>query len=221
MLNRFLTKDFVAGVMFVGFGGLAYVVAFTDLSKFAGQSRLALGTPVRMGPGYVPQMLAFVMMGLGVVIALWAIRGHIVLGILKLIHLFASKSDRPAGAPADSTTRRMDSARAVIASGEPIEGGHWKPIGMITLGVLAFGILLDPANIPGMVSWFVPGLPRWENPVSGLLPATIAMIFLAAAGSKEFKWRETAAMCVVLFVFCYAIFIWGLSMNIAILTGVW
>jgi hypothetical protein len=180
-LNRFLTKDFVAGLMFVGFGVLAYVVAFTDLSALVGQSRLALGTPVRMGPGYVPQMLAFVMIGLGAILAIYA----------------------------------------AISPGEPIEKGQWKPITMITLGVLAFGVLLDPANIPGVISWFVSGLPRWENPVSGMLPATIAMVFLAAMGSEEFKWLETAVMCVVLFVFCYAVFIWGLSMNIAMLTGVW
>lgn len=180
-MNRFLTKDFLAGVMFIGFGVLAYAVAFTDLSKLVGQSRLALGTPVRMGPGYVPQMLAFIMMGLGAIIAL----------------------------------------RAAFVPGEGIEKGQWKPIVMITLGVVAFGVLLDPSNIPGIVSWFVSGLPRWENPVSGLLPALVALVFLSALGSEEFEWRETAVMSVVLFVFCYGIFIWGLSMNIAILTGVW
>jgi hypothetical protein len=181
LLNRFLSKDFLAGLMFVGFGVLAYAVAFTDVSKLVGQSRLALGTPVRMGPGYVPQMLAFIMMGLGAIIAI----------------------------------------RAAIAAGEPIEGGKWKPIVMITLGVVAFGTLLEPANVPAIVSWFVAGLPRWENPVSGLLPALVALVFLAAMGGDEFRWRETAVMCVVLFVICYLIFKWGLSMNIAMLKGVW
>ena len=41
--------------MFIGFGLLAL---------YFGQ-KLALGTPVRMGPGWVPRMLALVMMGLG------------------------------------------------------------------------------------------------------------------------------------------------------------
>jgi len=180
-LNRFLSKDFLAGLMFLGFGGVAYVAAFTDLSRFFGQSRLALGTAVRMGPGYVPQMLAFIMMALGAIIAL----------------------------------------RAAVASGEPIESGKWKPIVMITLGVVAFGVLLDPANVPAIVSWVVSGVPRWENPVSGLLPALVAMVFLAALGGDEFKLTETIAMCAVLFIICYVIFKWGLSMNIAMLQGVW
>ena len=180
-MSRFLSKDFLAGLMFIGFGVFAYVVAFTDLSKMVGQTRLAIGTPVRMGPGYVPQMLAFVMMGLGAIIAI----------------------------------------SAAISRPEPLEGGKWKPIVMITLGVLAFGILLEADNVPGIVSWFVSGLPRWENPVSGLLPALIALVFLAALGGEEFKLTETIAMCVVLFLICYGIFKWGLSMNIAILKGVW
>jgi len=180
-LNRFLTKDFLAGLMFVGFGGLAYIAAFTDLSRYFGQSKLALGTAVRMGPGYVPQMLAFIMMALGAIIAI----------------------------------------TALVTSSERIEGGKWKPIVMITLGVVAFGVLLDPGNVPAIVSWFASGLPRWENPVSGLLPALVALVFLSASGGDEFKWRETAIMCAVLTVICFVIFKWGLSMNIAMLTGVW
>lgn len=180
-MSRFLTKDFLAGLMFIGFGVLAYVVAFTDLSKMFGQTKLALGTPVRMGPGYVPQMLAFIMMGLGGIIAI----------------------------------------SALVTGAEPIERGKWKPIVLITLGVVAFGTLLEADNVPAIVSWFVAGLPRWENPVSGLLPALVALVFLAALGGEEFKWRETAAMCVALLVICYAIFKWGLSMNIAMLKGVW
>ncbi len=180
-MNRLLTKDFLAGLMFLGFGALIYVAGFSDLSRIFGQSKLALGTAVRMGPGYVPQMLSFVMMGLGAVIAI----------------------------------------TALVAGSERIEGGKWKPIVLITLGIVAFGVLLDPANVPGIVSWFVPGLPRWENPVSGLLPALVALVFLAAMGSAEFKWLETAIMCVVLAAICYLIFKWGLSMNIPMLQGVW
>ncbi|TXL69820.1 tripartite tricarboxylate transporter TctB family protein [Vineibacter terrae] len=180
-MNRFLSKDFLAGLMFIGFGVLIYVAAFTDLSSTFGQSKLALGTAVRMGPGYVPRMLSFVMMALGAIIAI----------------------------------------TAIVAGSEPIDGGKWKPIVMITLGILAFGVLLDPGNVPAIVSWFVSGLPRWENPVSGLLPALVALIFLAAMGGDEFTWRETAIMCAVLTVICYLIFKWGLSMNIPMLQGVW
>ena len=59
-MNRFLSKDFLSGVMFIAFGMTAL---------YFGQ-KLALGTPVRMGPGYVPHMLAFIMLELGGVIVL-------------------------------------------------------------------------------------------------------------------------------------------------------
>ena len=49
-MNRFLSKDFLSGLMFIGFGLLAL---------YFGQ-KLALGTTVRMGPGYVPRMLALI-----------------------------------------------------------------------------------------------------------------------------------------------------------------
>lgn len=212
-MHRFLTKDFLAGLMFLGFGLLAYVVAFSPLSSFFGQSRLALGTPVRMGPGYVPQMLSFIMMALGAVIALWSIRDIIAIGALKLV-----RGIRGAGNLA-RIDRYIESVRTGVQPAEPVERLHFKPIVMISLGVVAFGMLLEPSNVPGIVSWFVSGLPRWENPASGLLPALIALVFLAALGGEEFRLVETIAMCVVLFVLCYLIFKWGLSMNIPVFTA--
>src|ERR1700761_3883058 len=62
-LNRFLTKDFLSGLMFIAFGLVAL---------YFGQ-HLALGTSVRMGPGYVPHMLAFILLGLGLVISVIAV----------------------------------------------------------------------------------------------------------------------------------------------------
>ena len=57
---RILSKDLLSGLMFIAFGiGALYF----------GQ-KLALGTPVRMGPGYVPHMLSFIMLSLGSIIVL-------------------------------------------------------------------------------------------------------------------------------------------------------
>ena len=213
-MNRFLTKDFLAGLMFLGIGLLAYLVAFSNLSSFFGQTRLPLGTPVRMGPGFVPQMLAFIMMTLGAIIALWSIRDIIAIGALRLARLIGAMN----AARAEHAIKAVHSG---VEPSEPVEGLKWRPIVMITLGVIAFGTLLEPSNVPAIVSWFVSGLPRWENPISGLLPALVALVFLAALGGDEFHLLETVAMCVVLFVVCYLIFKWGLSMNIIMLKGVW
>ena len=64
-MNRLLSKDFLSGLMFIAFGLIAL---------YFGQ-KLALGTPVRMGPGYVPRMLSLILIGLGgliIVVALVA-----------------------------------------------------------------------------------------------------------------------------------------------------
>jgi len=62
-LNRLLSKDFLSGLMFIAFGLIAL---------YFGQ-KLALGTPVRMGPGYVPRMLSLILLGLGVIICIVAL----------------------------------------------------------------------------------------------------------------------------------------------------
>ena len=59
-MNRFLSKDLLSGLMFIAFGMAAL---------YFGQ-KLALGTPVRMGPGYVPHMLSFILLSLGSIIVL-------------------------------------------------------------------------------------------------------------------------------------------------------
>lgn len=62
-MNRFLSKDFLSGVMFIAFG----------LAALWFGRHLAMGTSVRMGPGYVPHMLAYIMMVLGLIIAVVAL----------------------------------------------------------------------------------------------------------------------------------------------------
>jgi hypothetical protein len=62
-VNRLLTKDFLSGLMFVAFGLAAL---------YFGQ-HLAVGTPVRMGPGYVPRMLSMILLALGVLVCIVAL----------------------------------------------------------------------------------------------------------------------------------------------------
>jgi len=61
-LNRFLSKDFLSGLLFIAFG----------LAALYFGRHLAMGTAVRMGPGFVPHMLAFIMIGLGLIISVVA-----------------------------------------------------------------------------------------------------------------------------------------------------
>jgi hypothetical protein len=149
-LNRFLSKDFLSGLMFIGFGLLAL---------YFGQ-KLALGTTVRMGPGYVPRMLALIMMSLGAVICVVAL----------------------------------------VAGGEMVEKPKWKPITLVTIGIVCFALLFERA---------------------GLLPALVVLILISSLGGEEFKLKEVIGNIVVLSILCTLVFKVGLGMNITILRGVW
>ncbi len=149
-MNRFLSKDFLSGLMFIGFGLIAL---------YFGQ-KLALGTPVRMGPGYVPRMLALIMMSLGAVICVVAL----------------------------------------VAGGEMVEKPKWKPITLVTIGIVCFALLFERA---------------------GLLPALVVLILISSLGGEEFKLKEVIGNIVVLSILCTLVFKVGLGMNITILRGVW
>ena len=149
-MSRLLSKDFLSGVMFIAFG----------LAALYFGRNLQMGTTVRMGPGYVPHMLAYIMMGLGVII--------VVLALLK--------------------------------PGEITEAPKWKPITMVTIGIVCFALLFE---------------------TTGLIPALIVLILIASLGGDEFKITEVIFNIVVLAILCIIVFKVGLQMNISVLRGVW
>jgi hypothetical protein len=149
-LNRFLSKDFLSGLMFIAFGLAAL---------YFGQ-KLAVGTPVRMGPGYVPRMLSFILLGLG--------------GLISVVALYSG--------------------------GDIVERPKWKPITMVTLGIVLFALLFERA---------------------GLLPALVVLVLVASLGGEEFKLTEVIGNMVVLAILCTIVFKIGLGMNISIIQGVW
>ena len=149
-MNRFLSKDFLSGLMFIGFGLLAL---------YFGQ-KLALGTPVRMGPGYVPRMLSLTLLALGALVCIIAL----------------------------------------VSGSEPVERPKWKPITLVTLGIICFALLFERA---------------------GLIPALIVLIMISSLAGEEFKLIEVIGNIVALSVLCTLVFKVGLGMNIYILRGVW
>lgn len=150
-MNRFLSKDFLSGVMFIAFG----------LTALWFGRNLAAGTTVRMGPGYVPHMLSYIMLVLG--------------AIISTIALF-NKTAETAEAP------------------------KWRPITMVTIGLVAFALLLE---------------------TTGMFPALIALVLLASLGGDEFKLWEVVVNIIVLTIMCIIVFKVGLSMNISIIEGIW
>jgi hypothetical protein len=149
-LSRFLSKDFLAGLMFIAFGlGALYL-----------GRHLAVGTTVRMGPGWVPHALSYIMLVLG--------------SIISVIALFV---------PGDRT-----------------EAPHWKPITMVTIGIVLFAVLLER---------------------TGMLPALVALVLVASLGGDEFKIVEVIGNMVVLAILSIIVFKIGLGMNIAVIEGIW
>jgi len=135
-------------------------IAFGMAALYFGRN-LQMGTTVRMGPGYVPHMLAYIMMSLG--------------GIVAVVALFS-----PAA--------------------EQTEAPKWKPITMVTVGIICFAALFERA---------------------GLLPALVVLVLIASLGGSEFKLTEVIGNMIALAVLCVLVFKVGLGMNISIITGVW
>lgn len=129
-------QDFWAGILFLVVGGIA-----------AWMGRVyTFGAATRMGPGYLPTVLAWMLIGLG----------------LFLI------------------------VRALLQSGEPIQGSLWRPQIFIVAAIVVFGLMIE----------------RF-----GLAPSVVVSTIIASLASTEMRWRETvllaiglAALCVVLFV---------------------
>lgn len=227
---RFLSKDFLSGLMFIVFGLVAL---------HFGQ-KLALGTPVRMGPGFVPRMLSFILLSLGSVIVLVALfataekhekeRWWIPLAGISVAFLAfaltpwgaAFVGDSLLGGEAQRAYKAMPIPFLVPAilmvdivvlfvlvtllgrqAREPddiVETPKWKPITMVTIGIICFALLFERA---------------------GLLPALVVLIFVASLGGEEFKITEVIGNMVVLAVMCTLVFKVGLGMNISIVRGVW
>ena len=136
--------------MFIGFG--LFVLYY-------GQ-KLAVGTSVRMGPGYVPHMLSYILLVLG--------------GLICVIALYAG--------------------------GETVEAPKWRPITLVTIGIVAFALLLESF---------------------GLFPALVALVIIASLGGDEFKLTEVIGNVIVLTILCILVFKVGLGMNISVVQGVW
>ena len=149
-MDRFLSKDFLAGLMFLAFG-----VAALWFGR-----HLAVGTAVRMGPGYVPRALSFILLGLG--------------GVISVL--------------------------ALVNGSEPIETPRWKPITLVTIGIICFALLFERA---------------------GMAPALVALVAISSLAGEEFKLREVIGNMVVLTILCIIVFKLGLGMNISVIQGVW
>jgi len=140
-LEFYKKKDFWAGLMFLAIGAGAII----------GARNYPFGTTLRMGPGYFPTMIGWILVAFGLYVMVRGLRS-------------------------DEKIRSNWSIRALIV----------LPISMIT-----FGILMEAA---------------------GFIPAMAALIFIAVASGREFKFMEVLLLTIFLGTLSIAMFIWGLGL---------
>ena len=82
-------------------------------------------------------------------------------------------------------------AGSLAFHGPKVPALHFRPLLFVLTSCLAFGYLMKPL---------------------GLVLATVAMVFLAALGGHEFRWKEVTLLAVALVVFSVLVFVKGLTL---------
>ena len=90
--------------------------------------------------------------------------------------------------------------RGIRSGGKMESEWAWRPLAFITLSIVLFGFLLDRA---------------------GMVPALVAMFFVAAAAGREFRFKEVLLLTVVMGAFAAAVFLYGLKLPYPLFPGVW
>ena len=89
--------------------------------------------------------------------------------------------------------------RSFFRHGEPMEKLHLKPLALVTVAVVLFGVLMRGA---------------------GLAPAAFVLVLVSAYASPKFRWKEVVLLAVGLALFAYVLFIKLLGLPIPAL-GPW
>lgn len=87
------------------------------------------------------------------------------------------------------------SLRGFRSGGEPMSRWHWRPLTIVLLSVLIWGLTAQ-------------GL--------GLVVASLALVFVSSVASKEFGWREALLSGAIQAVAMAALFIYGLGIPLPV-----
>jgi len=90
--------------------------------------------------------------------------------------------------------------RGIRTGGKMESGWAWRPLAFITLSIVLFGFLLDRA---------------------GMIPALVALFFVAAAAGREFRFKEVLLLTVVMGAFAATVFLYGLKLPYQLFPGFW
>lgn len=202
------SKDFWAGVMFMGFG-LAFVMIAAGSPEFLDRmygaklwSGYQVGSAVRMGPAYFPIVLGGMLAVLGAVVFMRAFASHVA-GEAAAVRLPFNIIDLAIGVGVFaffawlfgelkiSNDYAMLAAALILSVLAILFRPDAKALVLILASCLAFAYLLKPL---------------------GLIVAGAALIFVGAYGGHEFKWKEVAILAVALLIFSVLVFVKGLTL---------
>ncbi len=186
-------KDFLAGLMFMGFGLAAVIIATLNYQ---------MGSAVRMGPAYFPVMLGGLLAILGFVVFL---RG------------FFSKLP-PETMKANMSFGSLDFVLAVVVFGALgygskvlfKNGDYGMLAASVLLAVLSF--LYRPNSKPLILIVACGVVFAYLLKPLGLVLATMLLVFVAALGGHEYKFKEVAIVAVALAIFSVVVFVYGLTL---------
>jgi hypothetical protein len=86
--------------------------------------------------------------------------------------------------------------------GNPIGPWAFRPLILVILANLAFGVLLGGIRIFDL-----------KVPAMGFIAAIYALTFLAALAGRDFRWREVLVLATVLAIGCWAALVYGLKLQ--------
>ena len=90
------------------------------------------------------------------------------------------------------------SLTALRGEGPPLPGWKWRPVSIVLLSVVAFGLVLTHA---------------------GLVLSTIGLIVVASTASREFRLRESFISGILLAALSVGVFVIGLKLQLPIWPG--
>lgn len=85
--------------------------------------------------------------------------------------------------------------KGVVSAGATLTAWHLRPLILVLTAVLAFALLIEP---------------------TGLAVATLAIVFIGAAGGPEFRWREALALALGLAAGAVGLFVYGLRLSMPV-----
>jgi hypothetical protein len=199
-------KDFWIGLIYLAFGAAVLSVGW----------EYRLGTAGRMGPGYFPKVLAWLMIGLGVISLIRALtaKGEPVDAVVAIS--VAAGILLPAAVIIVFKADTPDALGAIAKFG----GGPWV-IPALLAGIAVSLSVFVPAARPLMLISLACALFGWLLPRAGLEFALLALCLVSAAASREFRFDAKATLgLITLLVFCSAVFVKGLGVPMP-LWGTW